>query len=142
MSRASLSPQKSVAVRPSCALISTLVVDDNPAFLEAAVRFLCTNGRTTLVGSAESGEEALLLAARLRPQLVVMDLMMPGLGGLEATRRLKSGPDPPRIIVLTLHNDDEMRGAAYAAQADGFLGKSEMSSHLPALIEALFNRPM
>jgi len=75
------------------------------------------------VATASDGREALSAVARLRPDIVLMDLRMPGLNGLDATRRLLASDDPPRVIVLTTFDADEYVVEALAAGADGFLLK-------------------
>ena len=71
------------------------------------------------------------------PNLVLMDLAMNGMSGLEATRHLKAQPDPPWVIILTLHDNLEYRAAAERARADGFVAKSEFGDELLPLIHHL-----
>jgi DNA-binding NarL/FixJ family response regulator len=114
---------------------STLLVDDSPSFLESAVRFLSSDERVDVVGLALSGQEALERIQQLQPELVLIDLAMPGINGLEVTRRLKALPNAPWIVILTLHDTFEYRAAAAEAQADGFITKSEFGDKLLPLIE-------
>jgi DNA-binding NarL/FixJ family response regulator len=74
----------------------------------------------------------------LRPDLVLMDLAMPGMGGLEATRRLKAEPDAPRVIMLSLHEHPMYRTAALDAGANGFVPKSKLGTALLPMIHSLF----
>ena len=120
-------------------LISILLVDDNPQFLEAARRFLKKDSRLVVSGCALSGENALQQVEQTRPDLVLLDLVMPGMNGLEVTRRLKAQPNAPRVIILTLHDHDEYRLAAQEAGADGFVIKSEVGARLIPAIQHLFN---
>lgn len=117
--------------------ISTLIVDDSPSFLQSAVRFLSMDNGIDIVGLALSGQEAIDQAEQLQPDLVLMDLAMPGMNGLEATRVLKSGLKPPRVVILTLHDTVEYRTAACEANADGFVAKSDFGAKLLPLIETL-----
>jgi DNA-binding NarL/FixJ family response regulator len=119
--------------------IRVLLVDDSPAFLETAARFLSTDPGIQIVGGARSGPEALEQARLLGPSLVLMDLAMHGMSGLEATRHLKAQPDAPRVIVLTLHDNLEYRAAAELARADGFVAKSDFGEKLLPLIHHLFS---
>lgn len=117
--------------------VSTLIVDDSPSFLQSALRFLAMDSRIDVIGVALSGPEALEQVEQLHPDLVLMDLAMPGLNGLEATRLLKAGANPPRVVILTLHDTVEYRAAAEEASADGFMAKSDFGVLLLPLIETL-----
>lgn len=116
---------------------STFLVDDSPSFLQSAARFLAADERIEIIGVALSAEEALEQVATLKPDLVLMDLNMPGMNGLEATRLLKAGPSPPRVVILTLNDTEEYRQAALQAQADGFVAKSDLGQKLLPLLESL-----
>lgn len=118
-----------------------LLVDDSRPLLEALGRFLAVLPGVEVVGQGCSGPEALEQAARLKPDLVLMDLVLPGMSGLEATRRLKAAPEGPLVVVMTLHDDPEHRAAALAAGADGFLDKRTADWRLPPLVRELFFRP-
>ena len=111
-----------------------LLVDDSPLFLALVTFLLCMERGIEVVGQAQSGDEALEQATRLRPDLVLMDWTLPGLNGLEATRRLKAQPNPPRVVILTLHDATPYRWAAAEAGADGFIAKGECATHLLALL--------
>jgi DNA-binding NarL/FixJ family response regulator len=118
--------------------LTVLLVDDSWAFLGSAEHFLSMEPNLQVVGYATTGLEALDQIGRLRPDLVLMDVAMPRMNGLAATRRLKEKPDAPRIIMLTVHNLAEYRRAAAEAGADGFLAKSEFGCQLLPLIRKLF----
>jgi DNA-binding response OmpR family regulator len=117
---------------------STLLVDDSPSFLRSAARFLSTDERINVVGVARSGTEALEQVAKLQPQLVIIDLAMPDMNGLEATRRLKEMSPSPHVVILTLHDTTEYRHAALEVNADGFVTKSDFGLHLMPLLESLY----
>jgi DNA-binding NarL/FixJ family response regulator len=117
--------------------IRILLVDDNTEFLDAATRFLVDRPRIEIVGKAFSGREAVKQTPSLKPDVVLMDLTMPEMNGLEATRLLKQLPDPPTVIVVSLHDDRSFRTAAQEAGADGFLPKRLLSKHLVPLLEKL-----
>jgi len=125
----------STAFRPA---IRVLLVDDNPKFLQMTAGFLAIFAGFQVVGAADSGREALAQIEQLRPDLVLLDIAMPGLDGLEVTRRLKKQPAPPRVIILTMHDDLEYQRAAQAAGADGYVVKAEMGVQLLPLIRSLF----
>jgi DNA-binding NarL/FixJ family response regulator len=119
-------------------LVRTLLVDDNPEFLGAAARFLATDPEIEVVGQALSAQKAIEEVTRLQPDLVLMDVAMPEMNGLVATRHIKERPNPPRVIVLTLHDNDEYRAQARAAGADGYVSKSEFGTQLLPLIHTLY----
>lgn len=118
--------------------IRTLLVDDSSQFLEAAIHYLSSEPQIEIVGFAHSGQEALDQVKILNPDLVLMDLAMPGTNGLEATRLIKEQADPPRVIILTLHDDPEYRFASKAVRADGFVAKSDFGVELLPQIYSLF----
>src|SRR5687767_2395676 len=76
-----------------------------------------------IVGEAENGEQAVQLASDLRPDVVLMDVSMPELDGVEATRAIKASEDPPQVIMLTMHADKEVLADAIRAGASGYLVK-------------------
>ena len=121
--------------------IRILLVDDNTEFLESAAHFLAAVPETVVVGWARSGREAIRRLDDLHPDLILMDLVMPGMDGLEATRRIKAQPAPPRVVILTLFDGAEYRTAILEAHADGVLAKSEFGSRLLPLIHDLFDAP-
>jgi DNA-binding NarL/FixJ family response regulator len=112
--------------------VRVLVADDHSGFrwaLEALVR---SSDELMLVGSACNGEEAVHLAAELRPQVIVMDLAMPGLGGIEATRRIRGQQWPPAVVALS--GSRELMREAVAAGAVFTVLKDEEPQRLLELI--------
>ena len=103
--------------------IRVLVVDDQELVRSGFCVILDTAEDITVVGEAANGEAALAAAVGCRPDVVLMDIRMPVLNGLEATRALHADPDPPRVIVLTTFDADEHVMGALAAGADGFVLK-------------------
>ena len=121
--------------------ISVLIADDNPTFLRIVARFLEEQSRETVsvVATARGGEEALIQAEALRPQVVLIDLKMPGLSGLEAIPRLRRALPDARIIAVTLLDTDAYRQAALAAGADDFVPKTTLNAELlPAIRRVAF----
>ena len=100
-----------------------LIVDDDPLVRSALALMLGGGPDLEVVGEAGDGREGVALARRTRPDVVLMDIRMPVLNGLEATRLLHGEPDPPHVIVLTTFDADDQVRAALAAGADGFLLK-------------------
>jgi NarL family two-component system response regulator LiaR len=114
-----------------------LLVDDNVQFLDVAARTLAAVPAIEVVGRALSGREALEQVSQLQPDLVLMDVAMPNMNGLEATRHIKARPDAPRVVMLTLHDAPEYRAAAAAVGADDFVSKAEFHARVLPLIHAL-----
>ena len=114
-----------------------LLVDDNPEFLKAAERILSLVPHLELVGRANSGEEAVEQTKALRPGLVLINWSLPGMNGLEATRRISAQPNPPKVLILSLQDYPEYRLAAKEAGAEGLLSKAEFGQKIPSLIDYL-----
>lgn len=113
-----------------------LVVDDHPLYREGLVGLLGTTEDLVVVGQAADGLEAVGLAAELSPQVVVMDLTMPGLDGIEATRRIVAAAPEARVLVLTML-DDAGVADAIAAGARGYVVKSAAPDATLAAIRAV-----
>lgn len=117
--------------------IRILLVDDSPVVLHSITQLLRPESQLEVIGKAASGETAIAQVQQLSPDLVVMDLAMPEMNGLEATRHLKRQPVPPKVILLTLYDNSEYSTAARLAGADGFITKSEAGAALLPLIYKL-----
>jgi DNA-binding NarL/FixJ family response regulator len=103
--------------------IRVLVVDDDPLVRSALSLMLGGQADLEVIGEAGDGRQGVTLARSLRPDVILMDIRMPVLNGLEATRELHASPEPPRIIILTTFDADEHVFGALEAGADGFLLK-------------------
>jgi len=117
--------------------IKILLVDDNRTFLTAVRNFLAQVPDVEVVAEAYDGCMALELAARLSPDLVLMDIAMPGMNGLDAAHALNAFARPPQIVFLSMHDGASYRDAANDLGARGFVGKSEFVADLIPLIAAL-----
>jgi DNA-binding NarL/FixJ family response regulator len=115
-------------------MIRVLVADDQALFREGLRAVLSAHG-VEVVGDARHGAEAVELAAQLVPDVVLMDLRMPVLDGVAATRRICGLPRPPRVIVLTTFDDDDSVFDALRAGALGYLLKDTPSATLVLAIE-------
>ena len=115
-------------------VVTILIVDDDP-LVRAGLR-LILGGSPSLqvVGEGSDGDEAVDLVTEHRPDVVLMDIRMPRVDGLEATRRLQALPEPPRIIVLTTFDSDDLLLRALTVGADGFLLKDTPP---PRMVEAI-----
>ena len=103
--------------------IRVLVVDDHAIVRKGICALLATEKEIEVVGEAKEGQEAVSKTARLRPEVVLMDLVMPGMDGLEAIRRILAGQPEVRILVLTSFAGDDKVFAAIRAGALGYLLK-------------------
>lgn len=117
--------------------VSVLVADDQALVRSGFRLVLEASGDVDVLGEAADGEQALALAAALTPDVVLMDLRMPGMDGLEATRRLLAGPTGPRVLVLTTFDLDEHVYDAMKAGASGFLLKDVRPEQLVAAVHAV-----
>ncbi|MFH9249405.1 response regulator [Streptomyces lydicus] len=104
--------------------VRVLLVDDQPLMLLGLGILIGDTDDLEVVGEAGDGGEAVRLVRELRPDVVVMDIRMPGMDGIEATRQATAEPDPPKVLVLTTFDDDEYVYGAVRAGASGFLLKS------------------
>ena len=114
-----------------------LLVDDNATFLRVLSDFLGGEEGILVVGTAGSAEEALEKAKELQPQVILLDLVMPGMGGLNAIPRLRSMMPNVGVIVLTVLDAKAYREAADAAGADDFVAKASLYTDLIPAIQRL-----
>jgi CheY-like chemotaxis protein len=117
--------------------LRVLLVDDSPAFLKTAKQFLTDFCGAVVIGCASSGEEAIEMVEELSPQLVLMDLVMEGIGGLEAAQRIKRRDNAPPVVLVSLNACAEYRNIADSLGIDGFVSKTEFTVQIPRLLENL-----
>jgi DNA-binding NarL/FixJ family response regulator len=115
-----------------------LIVDDHPLTREALSSLLGAHG-FDVCGSASDGAEAITEAARLRPDLVLLDLSMPGLDGLSALPRLREAAPDTEVVVLTASGTEENLLAAIRAGAAGYLLKTEPPERIAAFLDGVVN---
>ena len=118
--------------------LTVLLVEDHHLVREALRALLSEQGTVEVVGQAKDGLEALEKVPALRPDIVVMDIGMPNLNGLEATRRLCDLPHAPEVIILSQHARQEYVVQALLAGARGYLLKDAVADELTEAIERVF----
>ena len=117
--------------------IRILLVDDQQLIRLGFGLVLGAEDDLSVIGEASNGAEAIDLAARLRPDVILMDVRMPGLDGIEATRRIVAAHPDSRIIILTTFDLDESAFGALRAGASGFLLKDALPHELTSAIRAV-----
>ena len=122
---------------PSLSTVGVLVVDDQPPFLVAARRLIESTPGFEALGEATSGEGAVTLAAALRPDLVLIDVRMPGLGGLGAARCITSARSASAVVLVSTDPDDVPVEAAEGCGAVAVIGKQHLR---PTTLAALWQR--
>jgi DNA-binding NarL/FixJ family response regulator len=117
--------------------LQILVADDSEAFRAGLCALLASVSGMTVVGEATDGDEAIAAALALQPDVVLMDLNMPGRNGIDATRAIVSGAPHIAVLVLTMHEDDESVFAAVQAGARGYLVKGARQAELLRALRAV-----
>lgn len=115
-------------------MINVLVVDDHDLIRAGLARMLKDDPHIKVVGEAASGEEALTAVRNLQPDVVLMDLKMPGIGGLEATRRIKKSHEKVRVVVVSAFIDDPFLDRVMDSGASAYVSKN---SHISEMIKAI-----
>ena len=114
-----------------------LLADDNEPFRRRVRQLLGKTSGVELVGEAGDGEEALRLAGALQPDIVIMDVVMPRLNGIEAARRIRREWPSIKVIAMSLHGDDGFRRAMLDAGASIYLLKDNVRHELPRALRAI-----
>ena len=117
--------------------IKTLVADDHQLFRDGLKALLDSTSDTEFIGEAATGEEAVALAARLKPDVILMDLQMPGVNGIEATQRIVARNPEVNILILTMFDDDQSVFAALQAGARGYVLKGVKHDEMLRAIRAV-----
>ena len=117
--------------------IGTLIVDDDAGFRQRVKQLLASEPDIEIIGEAADGREAILRAGELEPDLILMDVRMPGMNGVDATRQLKAEMPQLKVIMLTIFDLQEYREAAKASGASGYVIKKSLIQDLvPAIRDA------
>lgn len=116
--------------------ITVLIVDDHPPFRAGLRALLESTPAVAVVGDVGSGDEAIRLAARLQPDVILMDVQMSAMNGIEATRHILATSPHIAILILTMFEDDDFVFAALRAGARGYLLKGTMKADLLRAIQS------
>jgi DNA-binding NarL/FixJ family response regulator len=119
--------------------LRVLVADDHPFFRDGLRSLLTSSPDTELVGEASTGEEAISLVSELQPDVVLMDIQMPGISGIEATRKIVQECPRVRILVVTMFEDDGTVFRAMRAGARGYLLKGANYAEMLRALKAVGN---
>ena len=117
--------------------IRLVIADDHPVYRDGLARLLSAIGGFDVVGVAADGAEAVELAASLAPDVVVMDIRMPNLDGIEATRRITAASPSTGVVVLSMFEEDELVFAAVRAGARGYLLKDADDDEIAAVLRGI-----
>jgi two-component system, NarL family, response regulator NreC len=118
--------------------IRVLIADDH-GVLRAGLRALLHGAADIrVVAEADTGQEAVQLAGRLRPDIILLDISMPGIDGIEVTRRLSAARAETRVLIMTMHEDTSLLRAALDAGAAGYIIKRAVESELITAIHAVY----
>jgi DNA-binding NarL/FixJ family response regulator len=119
--------------------IRVLIVDDHPLFRDGMHGLLDSVSETDVVGEATSGEEAITLAESLQPDVILMDIKMPGMNGLQAMREILNTSPHIRILIVSMLEDDDSIFAAMRAGARGYVPKGANQAEMLRAIRAVAN---
>lgn len=117
--------------------IRILVVDDHPLFREGVVHSLAAQSDLAVVGQAASGEEALRLAQELLPDVVLLDIAMPGWGGLATAEKLATACPATKVVMLTVAEDEDKLLAAFSAGVRGYVLKGVSARDLASVVRSV-----
>ncbi len=117
--------------------MTVLVVDDNDSYRADLIDFLEKQEDVQIIGQARDGLEAMSLTHTLNPDLVMIDISMPGVGGLEATRHIKEYRPDTRVVFVTIHEERTYQILADILQADGFVCKSSAKRDIPKVLRKI-----
>jgi DNA-binding NarL/FixJ family response regulator len=117
--------------------VRVVIVDDHRIVLDGLATLLDSVDGIDVVGDTTSGEQAIVLAGTLRPDVVLMDIEMPGIGGVEATRQITAAHPGVAVVMLTMYGEDEFVFAALRAGAHGYLLKGAEQADVVRTISAV-----
>jgi DNA-binding NarL/FixJ family response regulator len=115
--------------------IRVLLADDSPSFLAAVWSCLHLWPIAKIIDEARDGEEALIKARQSLPDLILLDIGMPKVNGLDVAKTMQSWANPPRIVFLSMNDSEAYRAAAQELGVFGFISKSDFVNELPRILE-------
>ena len=115
-------------------MVTVLIVDDQPGVLDALRQYFAVEPDIRIVGEATDGRIAVALAGELQPDVVITDIRMPNLGGLDSIPRLREVAPQSKVIILTIYDDPATRAQAVAAGASAFVAKQD---HAEVLLDVV-----
>lgn len=124
------------------ALTSILLADDNTVVLDHVCKVLDKNKEYRVVGAVSNGAAVLEDYARLRPDVIILDISMPGLSGIDVAQRLRDAGCPSKIVFLTVHEDADFLNAAMAAGGSAYVVKSRLNTDLISAIKAALSNKL
>ena len=120
-------------------MINVLIADDHHLVRTSIAHLLNDECDIQIVGEVDDGESAVSKCRQLRPDIVLMDIRMPGIGGLEATRRIHRGMEDIKVLILTGHLEDNVARRMLEAGASGFLSKGTDAAEMVNAIREVFH---
>lgn len=117
--------------------LQIMLVDDNLTFLASVKKTLRLVANTAVVAEAHDGAQALVLVQQWLPDLVLLDIVMPGMNGLTVAKTIQGWPNPPKILFLSMHDNESYRSAASALGVLGLVGKDNFVAELLPIISSL-----
>jgi DNA-binding NarL/FixJ family response regulator len=119
-----------------------LVVDDHDIVRQGVTALIETQPGWTVCGEAQTGRQAVLMASELRPDIIIMDILMPDLNGVDAARQIRKAVPSAEILIFSGHEDDHLIQPSFDAGVRAYIFKSQASTHLvPAITSLLAGRP-
>ena len=112
-----------------------LIADDHEGFREEVTHYLKMRNGIEIVGKADNGKDAVLQARSLHPDLILMDISMPVMSGLEAARQIKESSPEIKVVFVTIHEEGTYQSLAKVLGVDGFICKTDLKRELPRMIE-------
>ena len=135
--RGGLAPNEEMDAPAAFCMHNIVLADDHPVVRQSLKRILNQQADFNLVGESDNGLETLNLVKQLQPDLLVTDLMMPGMNGLEVTRRIRLSFPATRVVVVSVNADEPYVAGAFRCGANGFVLKTACGKHLVPAIRAV-----